>query len=226
MSAGYWILPAGLALTATIALVSALPQLAGLAAIAVPPPGQPSLRVTAQCFLFLPLVIAAVARSGMRGLSVLPFAAIACGYAWFPAPYFDYVWDVFLIEALFLFLCGEAVDRKLGIWLLRLLLFKLMFCMGLVKFLHGMPEWRDGTALKYFWQNQPMPGYFAWHFAQWGDGLQRLMALFVFLVEIPGPFLIFAGRRPRLVYFFLNLVLQAGIFISGNYGFFNILTVL
>jgi hypothetical protein len=88
-----------------------------------------------------------------------------------------------------------------------------------------MPEWRNGLALKFFWANQPMPAVAAWYAAGLPTWIQKTMVAFVFLVEMPGPFLIFLGRRARLIFFFLNLLLQLGIFVSGNYGFFNILTV-
>lgn len=220
-----WMLPAALAGCIAIALLSALPQLRGLAAIAVAPPISSMFRTYAQIILFAPILIAITSRDIRRLVWVIPVILFATLYAWFPAPFFDYIWDVCLIESVFLLLCAEALSPTRGIWLLRLLLFKLMFCMGVVKFLHGMPEWHDGTAMKYFWQNQPMPGFLSWHFSQLPDMLQRLLTLFVFIVEVPGPFLIFIGRRSRLVYFFINLALQIGIFISGNYGFFNILTV-
>jgi hypothetical protein len=51
------------------------------------------------------------------------------------------------------------------------------------------------------------------------------MTFYVLIVEIPGPFLIFAGRRARTVFFWMNALLQFGIFFSGNYGFFNLLTI-
>jgi hypothetical protein len=229
-------MPIALGLTVVVALISALPQVAGLAALAVAPPVSIFFRVSAQVVLFLPLLLVFITGyTKKRGryasfVTQLVFLGCAVAYAHFPEPFFDYIWDVFLIETLYVYLSAEALRQipaleKYSPWPLRILLFKLMFCMGVVKFFHGMPEWQNGTALKYFWANQPMPGYLAWHFSHAPDWLQRTMAFFVFLVEVPGPFLIFLGKRPRLVFFFLNLLFQAGIFISGNYGFFNILTV-
>lgn len=162
-------------------------------------------------------------------MHLLLWGILLC-YAHFPTPFFDYVWDVFLIESIFVYLLSRASlldirTARYSLWPLRLLLFKLMLCMGIVKFLHGMPEWQTGHALKYFWANQPMPAFAAWYAAGLPLWVQKSMVAFVFLAEIPGPFLIFFGRRARLVFFFINLLLQLGIFISGNYGFFNILTV-
>ncbi len=221
-----------------IAFLSAWPQFNALSAIA--PPGHPvsaAFRLVSQLLLFAPVALLQLIpeRRSIQSprwtswINALLLSGIML-YAYLPAPFFDYVWDVFLIESIFVFLisriCLVIEGREdLFPWPMRVLLFKLMLCMGIVKFLHGMPEWRSGLALKYFWQNQPMPGHMAWCLAQLPDFMQQIMAAFVFLVEVPGPFLIFGGGKSRRLFFFLNLMLQFGIFISGNYGFFNILTV-
>lgn|GEM_PF-3117428 len=228
----------GLLLCAAIALFSALPQYGGLRAIApAAHPVETGFRILAQSLLLLPLLPLLFLRNAhftsgrfsVLAIHVLLWLTLAC-YAHFPSPFFDYVWDVFLIESIFVYLLSRAFlldarTARFSAWPLRLLLFKLMLCMGVVKFLHGMPEWRSGLALKFFWANQPMPAFAAWYAAGLPAWIQKTMVAFVFLVEIPGPFLIFFGRRARLIFFFLNLLLQLGIFVSGNYGFFNILTV-
>ena len=223
----------GLVVIWLIALASAAPQLAGLAKVAVAPPVVSSWRGLAQAVLFFPLLILlSVAWEQSKATRItdalLLMAAIA--YAYFPAPFFDYIWDVFLIETTFVFLLSQVLQqnprtKRWALWPLRLLLFRLMFSMGVIKFFGGMPEWRDGTAMVYFWANQPMPGYLAWHAAQLPLAWQQAMGFFVFLAETPGPLLIFCGRRARVVFFLLNLILQLGIFVSGNYGFFNLLTI-
>lgn len=232
-----WTLPSVIFGTALLALISALAQIQGLTTIAVAAPVSMATRIFAQTALFTPLLLfillsgTAQSRTG-RIIQALQFSLLcfAVIYPHFPSPFFDYVWDVFLIESIFVYLVSQSLAHmsyfaKFQTWPLRLLLFKLMFCMGIVKFMHGMPEWRDFTAMKYFWANQPMPGFLAWHAAQLPDWIQRVMTFYVLIVEIPGPFLIFAGRRARTVFFWMNALLQFGIFFSGNYGFFNLLTI-
>ncbi len=221
-----------LACVAVFSICSALPQLSGLAAIAVSPPVGFGMRIFAQSILFIPILLLLlwVGKGwNLRALTLFLFC-FAIFYAHFPSPFFDYIWDVFLIEAIFVFLVSSLFWartewHRFYPWPMRLLLFKIMFCMGVVKFMHGMPEWRTGLAMKFFWANQPMPGFLAWYGAQLPDWAQRAMTAYTFLVEIPGPFLIFMGFKPRRIYFFVNLLLQLGIFLSGNYGFFNILAV-
>lgn len=224
----------GLVAVAAWAVLSAWPQIAGLAAIV--PDHHPiplKFRVLSQVFLLLPLILfyARLRLSLFKRITAFLLIGFIAIYPHFPSPFFDYVWDVFLVESIFVYLLSAALIATprlapYAVWPSRLLLFKLMFCMGVVKFIHGMPEWRDGTALRYFWANQPMPGFIAWHASTLPDFMQRAMCAFVFLVEMPGPFLIFAGPRARKIYFWLNLFLQAGIFVSGNYSFFNILTII
>ncbi|MCX7633101.1 MAG: lipase maturation factor family protein [Turneriella sp.] len=227
-------LRAALVLVWLFSLLSAAVQIKGLSKIAVAPPVAVEWRLAAQLILFGPVF-------GLLWLSRAPateiftdglLALFAIAYAHFPAPFFDYIWDVFLIETTYVFLLSRALlffrhaqKYALEAWPLRLLLFKLMFSMGVIKFFRGMPEWRDGTALLYFWANQPMPAWPAWYAAQLPLFWQKLFCLFVFLAEIPGPFLVFCGRHARMLYFFMVVLLQAGIAVTGNYGIFNLLTV-
>lgn len=216
-----------------IVIASAGVQAWGLNTIAVAAPVTLHWRLLAQALLFLP-VLWLIFRETHSSLFVKMvdffLAGCAIAYAHFPSPFFDYIWDVFLIETTYAFLLSRIFLlrpewQRWQVWPLRLLLFKLMFSMGVIKFWGGMPEWRDGTAQTFFWANQPMPAFLAWHAAQLPLALQKAMAFYVFLVEIPGPFLVFGGKKARLFYFWLNFFLQIGILVSGNYGIFNLLTI-
>ena len=48
-------------------------------------------------------------------------------------------------------------------WLLRWMLFRVMFGAGLIK-LRGDPCWRDLTCLDYYFETQPMPNPLSWYF--------------------------------------------------------------
>jgi len=48
----------------------------------------------------------------------------------------------------------------------------------------------------------------------------------MFFIELVVPFFIFAPRRPRLAAFAALVALQLVIIATGNYGFFNVLTIL
>lgn len=232
VQANLQLLRIALCLLWAIALVSAGVQVAGLNKIAVAPPIELHWRILAQAILFLPifgLILRDKASSFVVKASDVFLAVSAIAYAHFPSPFFDYIWDVCLIETTYVFLLSKAFlfypnGQRWQMWPLRLLLFKLMLSMGVIKFFFGMPEWRDGTALQFFWANQPMPGALAWYAEKLPLALQKAMAFYVFLVELPGPFLIFCGKKARWIFFWLNLCLQLGIFVSGNYGIFNLLT--
>lgn len=137
--------------------------------------------------------------------------------------FMTYQWDALLLEAGFLsFFLGSST---LIIKLLRWLLFRLIFLSGAVKLLSHDPAWHHFTALPVHYETQPLPTPMAWYFYQFPLGFQRLSVGFVFFVELLVPFLILAPRRLRVSAAFSITLLQALIALTGNYAFFNLLTV-
>ncbi len=137
--------------------------------------------------------------------------------------FLSFQWDALLLETGFLaiFLGSSSLVP----WLFRWLLFRLMFLSGAVKLLSGDPSWRNFSALPMHYQTQPLPTVLAWYFFQLPAWFQRFSVGFVFFVELFVPFLIFAPRRVRFFAAFAITALQALIFVTGNYAFFNLLTV-
>lgn len=145
-------------------------------------------------------------------------------------------WDNLLLEAGFfaIFLaplqwlprvaCAGPPSRAI-IWLLRLLLFKLMFSSGCVKLASGDPTWRNLTALTYHYQTQPLPTWIGWYAEQLPLWFQKLSCLGTFGIELGAPFLIFAPRRLRFFGGAAIASLQILILLTGNYTFFNFLTL-
>ena len=111
------------------------------------------------------------------------------------------------------------------LWLLRWLLFKLMFQSGCVKLLSGDPAWRNLTALTFHYETQPLPTWIGWYAHQLPAWAQRASAATMFGIGLFVPFLIFAPRRPRQFACLVLVVFQGLIFLTGNYCFFNLLTV-
>jgi|CXWL01.1.fsa_nt_gi predicted DCC family thiol-disulfide oxidoreductase YuxK len=148
--------------------------------------------------------------------------------------FMSFQWDVLLLEA-GLIACLLApwniLPRKSSspssgaLWLLRLLLFKLMLQSGLVKLLSGDRAWRDLTALTYHYWTQPLPTPLAW----WANRLplwaQKASCALMFAIELGAPWLILAPRRARAVGAAAIAVLMLLIAVTGNYGFFNLLTL-
>lgn len=150
--------------------------------------------------------------------------------------FFGFQWDNLLLEAGFLAIffapwqwlprpAQETPPSRAVLWLLRLLLFKLMFSSGCVKWLSGDPVWCDLTALTFHYQTQPLPTWPAWYANQLPLWFQKLSCAGMFGIELGAPLLIFAPRRVRFLGGAAMAALQILILLTGNYTFFNFLTL-
>ncbi len=151
--------------------------------------------------------------------------------------FLGFQWDNLLLEAGFLaiFLAPlQWLPRKLSrersppqmvLWLLRLLLFKLIVSSGCVKLASDDPNWRHLTALTYHYQTQPLPTWIGWYASQLPLWFQKSSCLAMFGIELGAPFLVFAPRRLRFCGGAAIAFLQILILLTGNYTFFNWLTL-
>lgn len=137
--------------------------------------------------------------------------------------FLSFQWDSLLLEAGFLAIFVGT--SKIVALLFRWLLFRLMFLSGVVKLTSHDPVWRDFTALAYHYMTQPLPNRVAWYMYQLPLGVQRFSTAAILFVELFIPFLFFAPRMWRRVGAFAALSLQCMIFLTGNYTFFNLLTI-
>ena len=119
----------------------------------------------------------------------------------------------------------EAPPSRIALWLLRLLLFKLMFSSGCVKLFSGDPNWRNLTALTFHYQTQPLPTWIGWYAQQLPLWFQKASCAGMFAIELGAPWLIFAPRRLRFCGGAAIAFLQILILLTGNYTFFNWLTL-
>lgn len=136
----------------------------------------------------------------------------------------QYQWDILLLEAGFLALWLPGHPR-IGVWLARWLLFRFMLFSGAIKLMSGDPAWADLTALLYHFETQPLPTPLAWYAHHLPDWWLKASTVAVFVIELLVPFLYFAPRRPRMLAAWLTAALQVAILLTGNYNFFNILTL-
>lgn len=147
-------------------------------------------------------------------------------------------WDSLLLESGFLaFLVApfhilkwrSTVSRThdgVTFWLVRWLLFRLMFASGVVKLTSRCPTWWGLTALTYHYETQCIPTPAAWFAHQLPVWIQKLSIVVTYIIEIAVPLLFFSPvRRLRLFSFYAQVLLQVLIVITGNYNFFNLLTV-
>ena len=139
--------------------------------------------------------------------------------------FLGFQWDNLLLEAGFLFIFYSIRPSRTIIWLFRWLLFRLMFDSGLVKVLSGDLNWAHLTALTYHYWTQPLPNIISWYAGQLPLWFQKLSCIVVFIVELFMPFLIFCGSWGRQIAFWAICGLQILIILTGNYCFFNLLTI-
>jgi len=150
--------------------------------------------------------------------------------------FLGFQWDNLLLEAgfllIFLFPHPFRVHLKpfvrpsiVVVWLFRWLLFRLMFESGMVKLLSGDTNWSHLTALSYHYWTQPLPNMISWYANQLPLWFQKLSCALLFGTELFFPFLIFCGRRARLIAFFGITGFQLLIILTGNYCFFNLLAI-
>src|SRR5215469_12208651 len=142
--------------------------------------------------------------------------------------FLGYQWDTLLLETCF-FSVGFAASKRpaagVAVLLLRWLLFRLLFLSGMVKLLSGDESWRDLSALTYHYWTQPLP---TWTSAYANDlplSLHHLTCGATLAIELTAPFGIFGPRRARQVSCAAIASLQLAIALTGNYGFFNLLTL-
>lgn len=149
--------------------------------------------------------------------------------------FLSFQWDVLLLEAGFLAIffaplqLRERFTRALQpstafLWLFRWLLFRLMFASGFVK-LASDEVWRNLTALNFHYETQPLPTWFGWYAHQLPEAFQKASVIGMFATELVVPFLIFAPRRLRTLGCIGLVGLQVLIILTGNYCFFNLLTI-
>ncbi len=157
--------------------------------------------------------------------------------------FYTFQWDILLVEAGFLTgICfapwitltllpssddgNNNKEQQVGSWPIRFLLFKLMLMSGIVKIQANCPTWNNLTALEYHFATQPLSGPLAWYAHQLPPILLRLGVAATFIIEIPAAFLLVCPFvTMRKVGSWMQILLQLLIILTGNYNFFNLLTM-
>ena len=159
--------------------------------------------------------------------------------------FLSFQWDILLIETGFFAIffaplswslrhAREAPVSRIAHFLLKLILFKLMLMSGIVKLTSGDDSWgwvdhsfhwSALTALDYHYWTQPLPTTFAWWADKHPEWFKHFSVALCLFIEIIVPIFIWAPRRLRLIACGLLIFLQIAIAITGNYCFFNLLTI-
>lgn len=141
--------------------------------------------------------------------------------------FYGFGWESLLLETGFLaifFGASSSPPSLLVIWLLRWLLFRLMFGAGLIK-LRGDECWRDLTCLIYHYETQPLPGPLSWYFHNAPVWLHKAGVVFNHFVELIVPFGFFAPGRIRTAAGLLTVIFQSTLIASGNLSWLNCITI-
>ncbi|WP_425156983.1 lipase maturation factor family protein, partial [Candidatus Binatus sp.] len=185
--------------------------------------GQSDFAIQAVCWagaaLSLLLILDLLPRLSLFFLYVLYLSLFYAGQT-----FMGFQWDVLLLESGFLAVLLSLATRP-GIWLLRWLLFRFMLLSGAVKLLSGDATWANLSALSYYFQTEPLPTPLAWYAHHLPQAILRASTLVTLVIELGLPFLIILPRRLRFVAAFGFLLLQVVILLTGNYAFFNLLTM-
>ena len=174
----------------------------------------------------------------------LPFSTILWFVLWFLClslfyggqTFLSFQWDIFLLEIGFLtmflmpFSLLPRTSQKrppngLTVFLFHWLLFRFMFASGVVKLASMDAVWWNLTALNYHYFTQPLPPWTAWYAHQLPELLQKISTGGMFFVELIMPFFLFSRGGLRTFTGIGFVLLQVGIILTGNYGFFNLLTI-
>ncbi|WP_426744577.1 lipase maturation factor family protein [Myxococcus faecalis] len=170
--------------------------------------------------------------------NVAPRSALALlwglylSYAAVGREFLSFQWDVLLLEMGLLSALtapsgvrpglGRASPTSLEVFLFRLLVFRLYFGSGLSKWQSGDRTWRELTACRHYYETAPLPTRGGWSAHHLPVSLQRVSTAAVLALEVALPPLVFAPRRPRQLAFGAFSSLQLAIMATGNYGFFNV----
>jgi hypothetical protein len=148
--------------------------------------------------------------------------------------WYGYGWEIQLLETGFLaiFLCPLLDMRPFPkcapptpiIGLFRWLAFRIMLGAGLIK-IRGDEVWRNGTALNYHFETQPLPG----PLSRWFHFLPRVIlrsgVWYNWLAELVAPWFVFWPRLARHIAGSVIIILQIVLIFSGNLSFLNWLTI-
>lgn len=160
--------------------------------------------------------------------------------------FMSFQWDILLVEAGFLavwlapwrcwrlpLLPGAppplSLGEKAALWLCWFLIAKLMFQSGWVKLAWATPAqpewWPDHTAMTFHYFTQPIPNPLAWWMHQLPAWFHRASLWPMYFIELALPVLVFLGNRARLIAALGFAGLMLGILLTGNYTYFNWLTI-
>ena len=146
--------------------------------------------------------------------------------------FLNFQWDILLLEAGFLAFLASPLALKPGstaksdppplmLFLFQWLLFRLIFCAGVVKFSSGDPSWHNLTALCFHYHTQPLPTPLAWFMDDLPVWFQTAFLSFRVFHRAGRAFCPLGPPAVKPYAFGFWFALQVLIALTGNYCFFN-----
>ncbi len=150
---------------------------------------------------------------------------------------FSFPWDLLLSECAFfgIFLPplvqlpdlrSQGVPLAAAQFYFSWLLFRVIFGMGLTRFKKRGETERDHTYIFHFLQWQPMPTRIAYYARALPLWFHKLSFAFLFWAEVVAALAIFGSPEFRALALVSIALLQLGIWATGNYGTFNLLSLI
>lgn len=118
-----------------------------------------------------------------------------------------------------------STRSSIVIGLYQFLIFRFMLMGGIVKLASGDPAWRHLTALNFHFETEPLPSPLAWQAHHLPGGVLEAATAAVLIIELLLPFLVWLPRPLRLGAAISFIGLQVAIILTGNFAFFNLLTL-
>lgn len=178
------------------------------------------------------LIIGFYPKISLIGLFILYLSIITSGRT-----FFTFQWDNLLLEttliSFFLPLGYNFLSKRKTlvepakpiIFLQIFLLFRLYFESGLAKIILGRQDWLGHKAMSIYYQTSPLPSLAAWFFHNLPQIFHHISDYIVLIIELIIPLIIFYPRKTRIISFYIFTFSNLIMFISGNYGFFNPLSI-
>jgi hypothetical protein len=190
-----------------------------------------SLRVFAWIgLLFSGIAVTGISDSFQVGFSIFVWTrlwVIHLSFVNIGRTFYGFGWETLLLETGFLAIFlgpTQMPPSAIPIWLLRWVLFRLMFGAGLIK-LRGDPCWKDLSCMQFHYETQPMPNPLSWYFHQFPRVIHRFSVLFTHFVEILVPFGYFGPAPIRTAAGILTIAFQCLLILSGNLSWLNYITL-
>ncbi|MDP3920731.1 MAG: lipase maturation factor family protein [Candidatus Omnitrophota bacterium] len=141
--------------------------------------------------------------------------------------FYGFGWESILLETGFLAIFMGSSDTRpppLVIWMLRWVLFRIMFGAGMIK-LRADSCWRDLTCMDYHYETQPIPNPLSWYFHKMPAAWHKGGVLYTHFVELIVPWAYFIPRHAGYAAGIVTILFQGILILSGNLSWLNYITI-